>query len=139
VETPEIHEKMLENHQTTVQQSTGSPGSGSGRHHQHPNSHHTGNMHHNHHHPSSAMEAFSNTTTKQYHPKDYYTQKWINNPKMGLPLPPTPMEDTNHRNHHQHGTSGLTGSQLMNFRWLTKQTKISAYLNSFLEDLGFQV
>jgi hypothetical protein len=79
------------------------------------------------------------TKTKQYHPKDYYTQKWINNPKMGLPLPPTPMEDTNHRNHHQHGTSGLTGSQLMNFRWLTKQTKISAYLNSFLEDLGFQV
>ena len=57
------------------------------------------------------MEAFSNTTTQQYHPKDYYTQKWINNPKMGLPLPPTPMEDTNHRNHHQHGTSGLTGSR----------------------------
>ena len=39
VETPEIHEKMLD-HQA-VQQSTGSPGSGSGRHHQHPNSHHT--------------------------------------------------------------------------------------------------
>ena len=38
VETPEIHEKMLD-HQV-VQQSTGSPGSGSGRHHQHPNSHH---------------------------------------------------------------------------------------------------
>ena len=42
VETPEIHEKMLGDHQT-VQQSTGSPGSGgSGRHHQqHPNSHYT--------------------------------------------------------------------------------------------------
>ena len=42
VETPEIHEKMLGEHQT-VQQSTGSPGSGgSGRHHQqHPNSHYT--------------------------------------------------------------------------------------------------
>merc|ERR1712110_597837 len=50
---------------------------------------------------SSNMEAFSNTNT-QYHPKDYYTQKWINNPKMGLPLPPTPMEDTNNHNRNLH-------------------------------------
>ena len=69
VETPEIREKMLDQH-VQVRSTLGVVPP-----------------------PQPSIEAFQN----QYNPTDFYTQKWINHPKMGQPLPPTPLED--HRNH----------------------------------------
>ena len=56
---------------------------------------------------------------QHYHHKDYYTQNWINHPKMGLPLPPTPFEaaagNGNHTRYH-HESADITQPRGTSYR-----------------------